>query len=179
MDYDQWKPLGRGDPLKHDPTYDYVPPVLDRVQYWVDPAIRKPDPHNPGETQKTEILLLGVTSKKPANTPIQADSRRDTFDPFIKYVDGPQFNQNPNRRVASPAFFPNPSSFFPSFFPPNKIKYMENVPFSKGTDQRVPSTILIPPPLDSEINNLPVLQAQTVTEPTTFTSPTSDRKSVV
>lgn len=168
MDYDQWKPLGRGDPLKHDPTFDYVPPVLDRVQYWVDPAMRKPDPPIPGETQKTEILLLGVTSKKPANTPIQADSRRDTFDSFIKYVDGPKFSQNVNRRVANPAFFPNPSSFFPSFFPPNKIKYMDNIPFSKGTDQKVPSTILMPPPLTANINT-PIIQP--VTESTIFTSP--------
>lgn len=173
MDYDQWKPLGRGDPLKHDPTYDYVPPVLDRVQYWVDPAMRKPDPHIPGETQKTEILLLGVTSKKPANTPIQADSRRDNFDQFIKYVDGPKFTQNPNRRVASPSFFPNPSSFFPSFFPPSKIKYMENTPFSKGADHDVPSTILMPPPLESGLNNPSVIQGQTVTESTIFTSPSS------
>lgn len=168
MDYEQWKPLGRGDPLKHDPTFDYVPPVLDRVQYWVDPAMRKPDPPIPGETQKTEILLLGVTSKKPSSTPIQADSRRDTFDSFIKYVDGPKFSQNVNRRVANPAFFPNPSSFFPSFFPPNKIKYMDNVPFSKGADQKVPSTILMPPPLDSNINT-PIIQS--VTESTIFTSP--------
>lgn len=169
MDYDQWKPLGRGDPLKHDPTFDYVPPVLDRVQYWVDPAMRKPDPPIPGETQKTEILLLGVTSKKPANTPIQADSRRDTFDSFIKYVDGPKFSQNVNRRVANPAFFPNPSSFFPSFFPPNKIKYMDNIPFSKGADQKIPSTILMPPPLEANINTPAIIQP--VTESTIFTSP--------
>ncbi|KAE8750269.1 hypothetical protein FOCC_FOCC003078 [Frankliniella occidentalis] len=37
MDYDEWTPLGHGDPLKNDPTYDYVPPVLDRVHYWMEP----------------------------------------------------------------------------------------------------------------------------------------------
>lgn len=37
MDYDEWTPLGHGDPLKNDPTYDYVPPVLERVHYWMEP----------------------------------------------------------------------------------------------------------------------------------------------
>ena len=54
MEYNEWLPVGRGDPLK-DPTYDYVPPVLDRVRYWADGAQQK---------DKTDILLLGVPSKK-------------------------------------------------------------------------------------------------------------------
>ncbi|KAJ8926612.1 hypothetical protein NQ314_021003 [Rhamnusium bicolor] len=117
MDYDQWKPLGRGDPLKNDPTYDYVPPVLDRVHYWVEPALRKPDPPVPGENQKTEILLLGITSKKPATGSSQADSRRDTYDPYTKYVPGSNYNPNSNQRIARPSFIPSvPSSFFSIVF---------------------------------------------------------------
>lgn len=50
----QWTPVGRGDPLK-DPTFDYMPPVLDRVKYWVDGTSNK---------NKNDILLLGVPSKK-------------------------------------------------------------------------------------------------------------------
>lgn len=50
----EWKPVGRGDPLK-DPTYDYMPPVLDRVRYWAEGTSHK---------NKNEILLLGVPSKK-------------------------------------------------------------------------------------------------------------------
>ncbi|XP_018573004.1 uncharacterized protein LOC108912289 [Anoplophora glabripennis] len=147
IDYDQWKPLGRGDPLKNDPTYDYVPPVLDRVQYWVDPALRKPDPPVPGENQKTEILLLGVTSKKPASGSSQADSRRDTYDPYLKYVPGSNFHPNSNQRIARPSFIPSiPTSFFPSFFSPSKNKYSDRTTFSKGTEQRVPYTMLMPPP---------------------------------
>lgn len=68
MDYEQWTPLGRGDPLKNDPTYDYVPPVLDRVHYWMDPSRKSED-------KKTEILVLGVSSKKPSNSKIE--NRRD------------------------------------------------------------------------------------------------------
>lgn len=50
----EWQPVGRGDPLK-DPTYDYMPPVLDRVRYWNEGASNK---------NKNDILLLGVPSKK-------------------------------------------------------------------------------------------------------------------
>jgi hypothetical protein len=34
VEYDEWTPLGHGDPLKNNPTYDYMPPVLERVRYW-------------------------------------------------------------------------------------------------------------------------------------------------
>lgn len=50
----EWTPVGRGDPLK-DPTYDYMPPVLDRVRYWAEGTSNK---------NKNDILLLGVPSKK-------------------------------------------------------------------------------------------------------------------
>jgi hypothetical protein len=55
MEYNEWQPVGRGDPLKEDPTFDYMPPVLDRVRYWRDGASAQ---------NKNDILLLGVPSKK-------------------------------------------------------------------------------------------------------------------
>ena len=138
MDYDQWKPLGRGDPLKNDPTYDYVPPLLDRVHYWIDPALRKPDPPLPGESQKTEILLLGVSSKKPSTGTSVADSRKDTYDSFLKFVDGPKFTGQRNTRP----HFPMTSSYFtPSFYSKNKGS------FPKTNEQRMPYTMLMPPPM--------------------------------
>lgn len=51
-------PVGRGDPLKNDPTYDYSPPVLDRVHYWGEAN---------NEKNKKEILILGVSSKRAIN----------------------------------------------------------------------------------------------------------------
>lgn len=64
MDFDQWKPLtGRGDPLRNDPTYDYEPPVLERVHYWADDT-RLEREHYP--ERKSEILMLGVSSRKPS-----------------------------------------------------------------------------------------------------------------
>lgn len=53
MEYNEWTPVGRGDPLKNDPTFDYSPPVLDRVRYW-----------DSGKEKSNDILLLGVSSKK-------------------------------------------------------------------------------------------------------------------
>ncbi|KAG7213296.1 hypothetical protein KM043_002595 [Ampulex compressa] len=77
MDYDEWTPLGRGDPLKNNPTFDYVPPVLDRVQYWLDSHTTEP-------SAKRDILVLGVTAKKTSpKIPEQ----------FLKFVDGPKFTR--------------------------------------------------------------------------------------
>lgn len=70
-------PVGRGDPLKNDPTYDYSPPVLDRVHYWGESAVND-------KSNKKEILLLGVSSKQPINRkmdtiPLTSNIRRNYF----------------------------------------------------------------------------------------------------
>lgn len=66
MDFEQWKPLtGRGDPLRNDPTYDYEPPVLERVHYWAEET-RLEREHYP--ERKSEVLMLGVSSRKPSVT---------------------------------------------------------------------------------------------------------------
>ncbi|XP_058451481.1 uncharacterized protein LOC131430480 [Malaya genurostris] len=56
LEYNEWLPVGRGDPLKNDPTYDYSPPVLERVRYWPENMANK--------DKSSDILLLGVPSKK-------------------------------------------------------------------------------------------------------------------
>jgi len=62
MEYtNEWQPVGRGDPLK-DPTYDYMPPVLDRVRYWAEGTSHK---------NKNDILLLGVPSNKKSPSSIK------------------------------------------------------------------------------------------------------------
>lgn len=95
LDYNNlWTPIGHGDPLKKDPTYDYSPPVLDRVRYWADssaddaagasadapPPFANETPryhhHSLSYNQlkhqqsvlnkpKSDILLLGVSAKRP------------------------------------------------------------------------------------------------------------------
>lgn len=56
LEYNEWLPVGRGDPLKNDPTYDYSPPVLERVRYWSENMANK--------DKGSDILILGVPSKK-------------------------------------------------------------------------------------------------------------------
>lgn len=70
MNFDQWKPLtGRGDPLHNDPTYDYEPPVLEKVHYWVEDS--RPEREKYPE-RKSEVLVLGVSSRKPSVASRQA-----------------------------------------------------------------------------------------------------------
>lgn len=83
MDFEQWKPLtGRGDPLHNDPTYDYEPPVLERVHYWADDT--KPEREHYPE-KKSEVLMLGVSSRKPSVTsrqpPLPPPRRHQQFRP--------------------------------------------------------------------------------------------------
>lgn len=147
MDYEQWKPLGRGDPLKNDPTYDYVPPVLERVHYWIEPALRKPDPHMAGDNQKTEILVLGVSSKKPSGSSSVTD-RRDNYDQFLKFVEGPKFSGH--QRVSRP-HYTLPASYYPSSFYSNKNKLSDRPGFLGKGEQRVPYTMLVPPPVHNKL----------------------------
>lgn len=176
MDYEQWTPLGRGDPLKNDPTYDYVPPVLERVHYWIDPALRKPDPPIPGENQKTEILLLGVSSKKPSTGTSVADSRRDTYEPFMKFVDGPKF-QSSYQRISRPHHYSFPATYFSSPYHSAKNKPEKNA-YANKSEQRMPYTMLVPPPVpkkthSSESIPLPVGMFASSTSSTSSKPPTT------
>ncbi|GLV33117.1 uncharacterized protein CBL_10464 [Carabus blaptoides fortunei] len=158
MDYEQWKPLGRGDPLKNDPTYDYVPPVLDRVHYWIDPASRKPDPPNAAEMKKTEILVLGVSSKKPSTGfATMADTRRESYDPFLQFVDGPNYNVQSNYQRAQRPQYGTPQTYYPSSFYKNK------------PDHKEPYTMLVPPPMpthhDQPTYQQPVMSSTSTTTP--------------
>jgi hypothetical protein len=72
----EWTPVGRGDPLK-DPTFDYMPPMLDRVRYWGEGSSSK---------NKNDILLLGVPSKKQH----AAKKEKFTYGPIKRtYYSGP------------------------------------------------------------------------------------------
>lgn len=80
----KWMPVGRGDPLKNDPTYDYSPPVLDRVRYWDEAVLN--------QKNKNEVLLLGVSSKRPYQQPGKKDLkqgaipvRRNYYPHQVKY----------------------------------------------------------------------------------------------
>lgn len=85
MEYNEWTPVGRGDPLKNDPTYDYSPPVLDRVRYW-----------DSGKDKSGDILLLGVSSKKGTPMPHRAHQPSNNSPKDSQYFKGP--NNIPMRR---------------------------------------------------------------------------------
>lgn len=169
MDYEQWKPLGRGDPLKNDPTYDYVPPVLDRVHYWIDPASRKPDPPNSTEMKKTEILVLGVSSKKPSTGfSTSADNRKDVFDSFLKFVESPNFNFQRGQRP----FSASQNYYTSGYYKQSKLP----------EQQKEPYTMLVPPPIPSHLtenNYQPQISSTSTTTPVPFTKTPSDSSPII
>ncbi|XP_047002612.1 uncharacterized protein LOC124619992 [Schistocerca americana] len=145
VDYDEWTPLGRGDPLKNDPTYDYVPPVLDRVHYWLEPASRTPDPPL-ATTPQPEVPVLRPRQPTPLPPPVattadaapptapqssqaQLESRRDVFDQFLKIVDASKFGSNHHYSSLPASYYPSPFYHKPSAPP-----------------MRPPYTMLMPPP---------------------------------
>ncbi|CAG9799061.1 unnamed protein product [Chironomus riparius] len=88
----EWTPVGRGDPLK-DPTYDYMPPVLDRVRYWAEGISHK---------NKNDVLLLGVPSKKVSSINKKNNYgpiKRTYFSmPYQSQFSPPVYNQQPQQQ---------------------------------------------------------------------------------
>lgn len=56
----EWRPIGRLDPLRNGPTFHYSPPALSRVRYWEE---QKEPAASTARPEKNEVLLLGVPSK--------------------------------------------------------------------------------------------------------------------
>ncbi|CAH2076388.1 unnamed protein product, partial [Iphiclides podalirius] len=86
MDFEQWKPLtGRGDPLRNDPTYDYEPPVLERVHYWADDTRveRERIPE-----KKSEVLVLGSIEIQETDLGIKYDVSDGSKVPLELYKKG-------------------------------------------------------------------------------------------
>ncbi|XP_050095195.1 uncharacterized protein LOC126577546 [Anopheles aquasalis] len=113
LEYNEWLPVGRGDPLKNDPTYDYSPPVLDRVRYWSEGPTGKDKPGN-------DILLLGVPSKNKASAGhgkehqhwsngASPPQRRNYYSPAPPLHHGaPITNNNNNNREPPTVLMPPP-----------------------------------------------------------------------
>lgn len=121
MDFEQWKPLtGRGDPLRNDPTYDYEPPLLERVHYWADEAKAERE-HVP--EKKSEVLMLGVSSRKPSVTPRPHPPRRQQFRiPSQKYEDFTyKLSNNYPMTILVPPPLP-PPGHQPALFVLNQVK---------------------------------------------------------
>lgn len=123
MDFDQWKPLtGRGDPLRNDPTYDYEPPMLEKVHYWADDS-RLEREHYP--EKKSEVLMLGVSSRKPSvSSRPPTPPKRNHSPPPSKYEDyAYKFNEYYPMTILVPPPLP-PSGYKPSLFIPPENKFI-------------------------------------------------------
>ncbi|XP_065223550.1 myb-like protein U isoform X2 [Planococcus citri] len=81
MDYDEWTPLGRGDPLKNDPTFDYSPPMVGKVKYWISPLLRTPDPpivpikELTTETSQITATITSSSSSSSSSSSLSATSK--------------------------------------------------------------------------------------------------------
>ncbi|XP_059490560.1 uncharacterized protein LOC132205496 [Neocloeon triangulifer] len=140
VEYDEWTPLGHGDPLKNDPTYDYVPPVLERVRYWIEPSA--PKKQQTPSSAAPQRPLYGRPPRPPPptsqyNDGSNAADRRDNH-PFLTLVDGPKFNLPPS----SPYKQPTPSR--PLFTRPPYRPPPPRPSFTTPTPTEATTTTLIP-----------------------------------
>jgi len=180
MDYEEWKPLGRGDPLNNDPTYDYVPPVLDRVRYWIDPSKRTPDPPQ----SKTDVMVLGAHTEIPITaTTLKATSRLGTIpflDPILRFMDA----SNNGFSLSSPAGFFRPTPSPQHYTPQQHYSQPSPTPTDLGPPpppptfkvqalQRPPYTMLMPPPPPTLLTEVPETSFGTSTKTTTPADETS------
>ncbi|XP_055299338.1 uncharacterized protein LOC129566954 [Sitodiplosis mosellana] len=111
VDYNQWTPVGHADPLKNDPTFDYVPPTSVSVRYWSESSEGKSNNDNAAANNtvdKSEILLLGAPVEHSVH--VQSNHLRQ---PEVKSA---------NRR-SSPYFPPEPSRVLT---PPSMQAYMSS-----------------------------------------------------
>ena len=96
--------MGRSDPLRNDPTFDYLPPVLKKVNYWIDPSLRKPD--------ISEILMNELpqkTTPKIFLKPISPSTTKVFKVPFTKSFYRPfsktsslHYSQSPFKTIRNP-----------------------------------------------------------------------------
>ncbi|XP_017471906.1 PREDICTED: mucin-5AC [Rhagoletis zephyria] len=65
LDYsNEWRPVGRGDPLKNDPTFDYSPPTLEHVRYWAETTKDSSKEESSNGKQEANSVRFAHPSKK-------------------------------------------------------------------------------------------------------------------
>ncbi|XP_026464503.1 uncharacterized protein LOC113367089 [Ctenocephalides felis] len=157
MEFAHWRPIGRGDPLQNDPTFDYVPPVLERVRYWASSDERnEPKSHLPEEDQSQkyhfphqELRSTYLEEDDPSNrdddvleSRATVIRRKDTINSgpgFMRFVDAPRFRPRPMHKRPMPATI---------LMPPPAIKKQVSKPAQANAlwvDD--PSIWLSPPPV--------------------------------
>ncbi|EFA01861.2 hypothetical protein TcasGA2_TC007464 [Tribolium castaneum] len=146
MDYDQWKPLGRGDPLKNDPTYDYTRRCANRTHL------------SRAKTKKPKSSSWESPPRSPAPGPQSPTPGRT---PSTHFSNSWTARNSPTRETTGPTTPWGSSYFPPNFYPKNKNNLPKN-----------PYTVLMPPPM---ITKKPALSSPnpTTTDPTTTPATTA------
>ncbi|XP_037708546.1 mucin-2 [Drosophila subpulchrella] len=140
----EWRPLGHGDPLQKDPTYDYSPPALERVRYWAEnnstgqsnPEARKKElpPEVLRNKTKSEVLLLGVASER-VRVP-----HSHSYPP-VGLTHNQQHQQQQQAKYAA---------IRRSYYAPTQQQHgpqTQHMPSHFNAQQHMPPTHLMPPPM--------------------------------
>ncbi|CAG4948565.1 unnamed protein product [Colias eurytheme] len=145
MDFEQWKPLtGRGDPLRNDPTYDYEPPMLEKVHYWADDTRYE---HERIPEKKSEVLVLGVSSRKPSvSSRPPMPPKRHHLPPPPKYEDYQyKFNEHYPMTILVPPP-PPPVGYKPSLFIHHETKLPRPTPTASIVEATPPARYTVSTP---------------------------------
>lgn len=195
MDFEQWTPLGRGDPLKNDPTFDYLPPVLDKVLYWKSSAAPPPPPPAPAPVHyNRRFFLTEFSRKEPAVQAYAPYKRTVAAAPAVLAVAGPSYRPG---YVAWPPKTPLPMLTPPPYQRAAAIRPIDPSSFPAGDStaesKQPPAVVRAPPPhpvsshsfiktlLDAEVDRTTVTttavpttvpMTMPTTQPTPATQPT-------
>ncbi|EDW90223.1 uncharacterized protein Dyak_GE12770 [Drosophila yakuba] len=155
----EWRPLGHGDPLQKDPTYDYSPPALDRVRYWAEnnstgqsnPEARKKElpPEVLRNKTKSEVLLLGVASERVRVPHSQSYPPVGGLGPYHQHQQHHQLQQLQQQQQQAKY-----AAIRRSYYAPTQQQHnaqmpqqTHHMPQHLHAQQHMPPTHLMPPPM--------------------------------
>lgn len=158
MDFEQWTPLGRGDPLKNDPTFDYLPPVLDKVHYW------KPSPSAAAVNRAAHyastaptahavqynrrFFLTDFSKKEPAAGAYVQYTHKRPSQPHVVAAGGATGYHYPRPKTPLPMLTPPP---YQRPVPSTTVEPMDMTPFlldagDSAAESKQPPAVRAPPP---------------------------------
>lgn len=119
VDYNnQWLPVGHSDPLKNDPTFDYVPPAFGSVRYWPEDSAKNAKEKNlTGKaTGKDEILLLGAPVEHSMNVQTNHLTQTEMKSPPASRRSSPYYPPEVRTHLYYSLFSKNANCFFCRFY---------------------------------------------------------------
>lgn len=151
MDYEEWTPIGRGDPLKNDPTFDYSPPMVGKVKYWINPLHRTPDPPIvPNKETSTEFARYTSTVTNSVKSSADAKQPSEIKRIYQDYKD------------VSPDQMTN-SKFNYKVHRPQQFQY-QNHYYSPTRQPPPPLPMLSPPPIEPNSYTSTKIENSTILE---------------